>query len=82
MERLSILMDKYIRKDANGLDEKARKDCLALQRFVQECFLQFLGPCVGEASMVSEDYFKDELRGFVREYGEKYPQIKEFVKLD
>ncbi len=82
MERLSILMDKYIRKDANGLDEKARKACLASQKFVQECFLQFLGPCVDESTYVEEKEFMSELRGFVSEYGEKYPLIKEFVKLD
>ena len=82
MERLSILMDKYIRKDANGLDEKARKDCLASQKFVQECFLQFLGPCVGETSMVSEDDFKEELRVFVQEYGGAIPVIAEFACLD
>ena len=82
MEYLSILMDKYIRKDVQGLDEEAKRKYLAEQKKVQDCFLASLGPCVDECTMVDEADFKSELAGFVKEYGDKYLRIKEFVKLD
>ena len=81
MEYLSILLDKYIRKDVQGLDEEAKKTYLAEQKQVQDGFLASLGPCVDECTMMDEDEFKSELAGFIREYVDKYPRIKEFVKL-
>lgn len=82
MERLSILMDKYICKDVEGFDEDAKRRYLAEQKKVQDGFLAYLGPCVDESTYVEEKDFMSELRGFVSECGEKYPRIKEFVKLD
>ncbi len=82
MEYLSILMDKYIRKDVLGLNEEAKKTYLAEQKQVQDGFFASLGPCVDEYTVVDEEEFKSELQGFVREYGDKYPRIKEFVRLD
>ena len=82
MECLSVLMDKYIRKDVEGLDEDAKNKYLAEQREVQDGFLASLGPCVDECTYVDEEEFKSELQGFLNEFGEKYPRIKEFVKLD
>lgn len=82
MEYLSVLMDKYIRKDVEGLDEDAKRKYLAEQKKVQDGFLAFLGPCVDECTCVDEAEFKSELQGFLNEFGKKYPRIKEFVKLD
>ena len=82
MEYLSVLMDKYIRKDVEGLDENAKRKYLAEQKKVQDGFLASLGPCVDECTCVDEEAFKSELQGFLSEFGEKYPRIKEFVKLD
>ncbi|MBQ5945346.1 hypothetical protein IJL65_02915 [bacterium] len=82
MEYLSILMDKYIRKDVHELDEDAKRKYLVEQKKVQDGFLASLGPCVDESTVVDEEEFKSELQGFIREYAGKYPRIKEFVCLD
>lgn len=78
MEYLSILMDKYIKKDVRGLNEEEKNDYLKVQKHVQDGFLSSLGPCVDECTMVSEEDFKMELRAFAQEH----PQIADFVCLD
>jgi hypothetical protein len=80
-ESLAVLMDKHIKKNVQGLDEKQCAECLRQEKQVHDLFLSYL--VLGdECASMEENAFLGELRGFLSEYGEVYPQIKEFVHLN